>query len=390
MTTQFATSLLCSSLMLLTACGSNNSHSQELQQTSNHAQAVSQTTGVNQTFKTQEIARFKEPWALAQLNDGRLLITERQGAVKIFDPTTKQVLNVSGVPKVRYGGQGGLGDVVLHPQFAQNHWIYLSYAESGEGGQGAAVVRAQLDLSAPNQPKLTHLQKIWQQTPKVSGQGHYGHRLAFDREGKLWISSGERQKFDPAQDMQSNLGKIVRLNDDGSPAAGNPFAGQGGVAAQIWSLGHRNPLGMAFDENGQLWVVEMGPKGGDELNRIVKGANYGYPVVSNGDHYSGLPIPDHDTRPEFKAPEISWTPVISPSSMIIYRGDQFPAWKDKALIGGLSSESITVVDLKSQPVQEVQRLNMKQRIRGLLQTQDGLIWVIEDGSNARLLKLSAD
>ncbi|MPW45408.1 PQQ-dependent sugar dehydrogenase [Acinetobacter guerrae] len=390
MTTQFATSLLCSSLMLLTACGSNNSHSQELQQTSNHAQAVSQTTGVNQTFKTQEIARFKEPWALAQLNDGRLLITERQGAVKIFDPTTKQVLNVSGVPKVRYGGQGGLGDVILHPQFSQNHWIYLSYAESGEGGQGAAVVRAQLDLSAPNQPKLTHLQKIWQQTHKVSGQGHYGHRLAFDREGKLWISSGERQKFDPAQDMQSNLGKIVRLNDDGSPAAGNPFAGQGGVAAQIWSLGHRNPLGMAFDENGQLWVVEMGPKGGDELNRIVKGANYGYPVVSNGDHYSGLPIPDHDTRPEFKAPEISWTPVISPSSMIIYRGDQFPAWKDKALIGGLSSESITVVDLKSQPVQEVQRLNMKQRIRGLLQAQDGLIWVIEDGSNARLLKLSAD
>ena len=389
MTMPFATSLLCSSLMLLTACGSNNSHSQELQQTSNHAQAVSQTTGVNQTFKTQEIARFKEPWALAQLNDGRLLITERQGAVKIFDPTTKQVLNVSGVPKVRYGGQGGLGDVVLHPQFAQNHWIYLSYAESGEGGQGAAVVRAQLDLSAPNQPKLIHLQKIWQQTPKVSGQGHYAHRLAFDREGKLWISSGERQKFDPAQDMQSNLGKIVRLNDDGRPAAGNPFVGQGGVAAQIWSLGHRNPLGMAFDEHGQLWVVEMGPKGGDELNRIVKGANYGYPVVSNGDHYSGLPIPDHATRPEFKAPEVSWTPVISPSSMIIYQGDQFPAWKGKALIGGLSSESITVVDLKSQPIQEVQRLDMKQRIRGLLQAQDGSIWVIEDGANARLLKLKA-
>ncbi|MBK0065007.1 MULTISPECIES: PQQ-dependent sugar dehydrogenase [unclassified Acinetobacter] len=390
MTMPFATSLLCSSLILLTACGSNNSHSQELQQTSNHTQTATQPIQINQTFKTQEVAQFKEPWALAELPNGRLLVSERQGVLKIFNPVTKQSLNVSGIPKVRYGGQGGLGDVILHPQFAQNQWIYLSYAESGQGGQGAVVARARLDLSTPDQPKLIDLQKIWQQIPKVSGQGHYGHRLAFDREGKLWISSGERQKFDPAQNMQSNLGKIVRLNEDGHPTEGNPFADQGGVAAQIWTLGHRNPLGMAFDGNGQLWVVEMGPKGGDELNRIVKGANYGYPVVSNGDHYSGLPIPDHATRPEFKAPEISWTPVISPSSMIIYQGDQFPAWKDKALIGGLSSESITVVDLKSQPVQEVQRLNMKQRIRGLIQAKDGSIWVIEDGTNAHLLKLSAE
>lgn len=389
MTMPFATSLVCSSFILLTACSSNNTHSQEQQSSSKQTQTANQPIAIQQSFKTQQIANFDEPWALAQLPDGRLLVTERQGVLKIFDPTSKQMLQVSGVPKVRYGGQGGLGDVILHPQFSQNHWIYLSYAEAGQGGQGAVVIRAKLDLNSPNQPKLMEIEKIWQQVPKVSGQGHYAHRLAFDREGKLWISSGERQKFDPAQDMQSNLGKIVRLNDDGRPAAGNPFAAQGGVAAQIWSLGHRNPLGMAFDEHGQLWVVEMGSKGGDELNRIVKGANYGYPVVSNGDHYSGLPIPDHDTRPEFKAPEISWTPVISPSSMIIYQDDQFPAWKGKALIGGLSSESITVVDLKSQPVQEVQRLDMKQRIRGLLQAQDGSIWVIEDGANARLLKLKA-
>ncbi|MGL5212634.1 MAG: PQQ-dependent sugar dehydrogenase, partial [Acinetobacter junii] len=209
-------------------------------------------------------------------------------------------------------------------------------------------------------------------------------------DGKLWVSSGERQKFDPAQDMKSNLGKILRLNEDGTPVSDNPFSQQGGVTAEIWSLGHRNPLGMAFDDQKQLWVVEMGPKGGDELNQILKGANYGYPIVSNGDHYSGLPIPDHKTRPEFKAPAIDWTPVISPSSMIIYTGDKFPLWQQKALIGGLSSKSIVVVDLKSQPVKEVQRLDMKQRIRGLQQAQDGSIWVIQDGPQAKLLKLNAN
>ncbi|MGL5144723.1 MAG: PQQ-dependent sugar dehydrogenase, partial [Acinetobacter junii] len=181
-----------------------------------------------------------------------------------------------------------------------------------------------------------------------------------------------------------------RLNEDGTPVLDNPFSQQGGVTAEIWSLGHRNPLGMAFDDQKQLWVVEMGPKGGDELNQILKGANYGYPIVSNGDHYSGLPIPDHKTRPEFKAPAIDWTPVISPSSMIIYTGDKFPLWQQKALIGGLSSKSIIVVDLKSQPVKEVQRLDMKQRIRGLQQAQDGSIWVIEDGPQAKLLKLNAN
>ena len=321
--------------------------------------------------------------------DQRLLITERKGQLKLFDPKTKSIVNVSAVPAVSYGGQGGLGDVILHPDFQNNHWLYLSYASKGQGGYGAEISRAKLDLSNPAQPKLTDLKTIWQQVPKVSGQGHYGHRMMFGPDGKLWVSSGERQKFDPAQDMQSNLGKVLRLNDDATPVKDNPFIQQGGVTAQIWSLGHRNPLGMAFDPQGQLWVVEMGPKGGDELNRIVKGENYGYPIVSNGDHYSGLPIPDHHTQPEFKAPEIDWTPVISPSSLMIYTGNQFPLWQQKALIGGLSSEAIIVVDLNAKPVKEVQRLEMKQRIRGLHQAQDGSIWVIEDGPKAKLLKLSA-
>ena len=381
-----ATPFLCSSFLFLLACGSNKTNSKTLEQ--EVAQANTQKT-ISQSYRVETIAQFNEPWAITSLPDQRLLITERKGQLKLFDPKTKSIVNVSAVPAVSYGGQGGLGDVILHPDFQNNHWLYLSYASKGQGGYGAEISRAKLDLSNPAQPKLTDLKTIWQQVPKVSGQGHYGHRMMFGPDGKLWVSSGERQKFDPAQDMQSNLGKVLRLNDDATPVKDNPFIQQGGVTAQIWSLGHRNPLGMAFDPQGQLWVVEMGPKGGDELNRIVKGENYGYPIVSNGDHYSGLPIPDHHTRPEFKAPEIDWTPVISPSSLMIYTGNQFPLWQQKALIGGLSSEAIIVVDLNAKPVREVQRLDMKQRIRGLHQAQDGSIWVIEDGPKAKLLKLSA-
>ena len=381
-----ATPFLCSSFLFLLACGSNKTNSKTLEQ--EVAQANTQKT-ISQSYRVETIAQLNEPWAISSLPDQRLLITERKGQLKLFDPKTKSIVNVSAVPAVSYGGQGGLGDVILHPDFQNNHWLYLSYASKGQGGYGAEISRAKLDLSNPAQPKLTDLKTIWQQVPKVSGQGHYGHRMMFGPDGKLWVSSGERQKFDPAQDMQSNLGKVLRLNDDATPVKDNPFIQQGGVTAQIWSLGHRNPLGMAFDPQGQLWVVEMGPKGGDELNRIVKGENYGYPIVSNGDHYSGLPIPDHHTRPEFKAPEIDWTPVISPSSLMIYTGNQFPLWQQKALIGGLSSEAIIVVDLNAKPVREVQRLDMKQRIRGLHQAQDGSIWVIEDGPKAKLLKLSA-
>lgn len=380
------TPLMCSSFLFLLACNPNPANSKAPEQ--NAGQHASSST-VRQDYRLQSVATFDQPWAMTSLPDQRLLITERKGQLKLFDPATRTSLNVSGVPAVSYGGQGGLGDVVLHPDFQNNHWLYLSYASKGQGGYGAVIARAKLDLSSPQQPKLTGVKTIWQQVPKVSGQGHYAHRMLFGADGKLWVSSGERQKFDPAQDLNTNLGKILRLNDDGRPAEGNPFQQQGGVSAEIWSLGHRNPLGMAFDEKGQLWVVEMGPKGGDELNLILKGANYGYPIVSNGDHYSGLPIPDHSTRPEFKAPAIDWTPVISPSSLIIYSGQQLPLWQHKALIGGLSSKAIVVVDLKAQPVTEIQRLDMQQRIRGLHQAQDGTIWVMEDGSQARLLKLSA-
>ena len=221
----------------------------------------------------------------------------------------------------------------------------------------------------------------------MTGDGHYGHRLLFGADGKLWISSSERQKFTPAQDMNSNLGKIVRLNDDGSVPTDNPFADQGGVTAQIWTLGHRNVLGMAFDQQGRLWANEMGPKGGDELNLIKKGGNYGYPIVSNGDHYSGRVIPDHNTRPEFIAPNISWTPVISPSSMVFYTGQQFPSWQGQLLIGGLSSKSLLRIALYEGEAEEVARYDMGERIRAVAQGQEGEVWLLEDGSTGRLLQL---
>lgn len=378
----------------LTACHAQNKTSQELNKSPEAANSTSETvtapsfTQVQQAYKVNNIAEFNEPWAIAPLKDGRLLVTERKGRLYLFDPETKKKTEIKGTPEVAYGGQGGLGDVALHPDFANNPWIYLSYAEQGQGGYGAVVIRGKLDLKQ-SAPQLTQIEKIWTQIPKFSGQGHYAHRIVFGPDGKLWISSGERQQFDPAQDMKSNAGKIIRLNDDGSIPADNPFMNQGKIAQQVWSLGHRNPLGMAFDPKGQLWVIEMGPKGGDELNKIIKAKNYGYPLVSNGDHYDGKPIPDHSTRPEFEAPVLDWTPVISPSDLNFYTGKMFPQWQNKAIASGLSSKAIIIIDTMQQPAKEVQQLDMKARIRGAVQAQDGGIWVIEDGPQARLLKLTA-
>ncbi|NUF63904.1 PQQ-dependent sugar dehydrogenase [Acinetobacter bereziniae] len=366
---------------LLSACNAQSNSSSEVKQATESTTAM-----IDQSYRVEKVATFDEPWAMTELGDGRLLITERRGKLKLYDPSSSQSIDILGVPPVAYGGQGGLGDIALHPDYKNNHQIYLSYAEKGNGGYGAVVVRGELNLQEKN-PRIRNIKRIWEQVPKVSGQGHYAHRMLFGKDGKLWISSGERQKFDPAQDMKSNLGKVIRLNDDGSVVADNPFTQQGEIGKQVWSLGHRNPLGIAFDHKDQLWVVEMGPKGGDELNLIHKGENYGYPIVSNGDHYSGKEIPDHVTRPEFKAPEISWTPVISPSNLVFYQKQLFPQWTNKALIGGLSSEAIIVVDTESKPVREIQRLNMKHRIRDIYPAHDGSIWVLEDGKNAGLLRL---
>jgi aldose sugar dehydrogenase len=339
-------------------------------------------------FVATPMAKFNEPWAMTFLPDGRLLVTEKKGALKVHAMGGRSG-EVTGVPKVAYGGQGGFADVVLHPDFATNQLVYLSYAEAGEGDKrGAAVARAKLTLDQNGGGSLSSLEVIWRQTPKVEGKGHYGHRIAFGN-GYLWITSGDRQKFDPAQDMQANLGKVLRLQDDGSVPADNPFAQQGGVTAQIWTLGHRNPLGIAFDAQSRLWVHEMGPAGGDELNIIERGENYGYPLVSNGDHYGGRSIPDHSTSSKYKAPVVTWNPVISPAGFIIYRGSLFPDWKGSGFIGGLSSEALIRVSFDGSSAREVERFDMDARIREVEEGPDGAIWLLEDGrSGGRLLKLT--
>ena len=339
-------------------------------------------------FVSTPVATFDQPWAMTFLPDGRALVTEKGGALRLVDVSTGQVGTVTGVPTVAVGGQGGLGDVIVHPQFAGNRRIYLSYIERSGAIYGAVVVHARLDLDSGGGGHLSQVTRIWEQAPKVSGQGHFSHRLAIDATHKLWITSGDRQKFDPAQDMATNLGKLIRLNDDGSVPSDNPFFAQGGFAAQVWTLGHRNALGIAFDAEGRLWSHEMGPEGGDELNLILRGRNYGWPLVSNGSHYGGDPIPDHDTRPDLEAPKTWWTPVIAPSGMIIHSGRLFPTFQGDAFIGGLASQALVRVRFNGTSASEYRRYPMGRRIREVEEGPDGAIWLLEDGGGGRLLKLT--
>jgi glucose/arabinose dehydrogenase len=339
-------------------------------------------------FKVEPVATFNEPWAMTFLPDGRMLVTEKRGRLYVVTQEGEKSKPVKNVPDVDYRGQGGLGDVILHPDFANNGLIYLSYAESGVGDvRGAAVARGRL-VMANDDNRLENVEVIWRQNPKVTGAGHYGHRMAFDADGYLFISSGERQKFDPAQQMTGNLGKIVRLNDDGSVPDDNPFFDRGDVTAQVWSLGHRNPLGLAFDDRGRLWSSEMGPLHGDELNLVVKGGNYGYPIVSEGNHYSGEIIPDHSTRPEFEAPKVAWVPTVAPAGMIFYSGEEFPQWQGSALIAGLASRAIIRVEIDGDTASEAERFDLGARIREVEQGPDGVLWVLEDKDGGRLLKLT--
>ena len=338
-------------------------------------------------FAVQEIARFNEPWAMTFLPRGKqALVTERSGKLKLWQEDGP-VLDVAGAPAVAYGGQGGFGDVILAPDFARSGTVYLSWVEAGAGDTFGAVVGKAKFVNGAS-PRIERLQTIWKQDPKVPGRGHFSHRLAFSPDGQyLFIGSGERQKFDPAQDMKANLGKILRLNPDGSVPADNPFAAQGGVTAQIWSLGHRNILGLAFDGQGRLWNQEMGPKGGDEVNLVEAKANYGYPIVSNGDHYDGRDIPDHPTRPEFAAPKLWWNPSVSPAGLVWYGGDVYRGWKNSLLMGTLSGQGLVRMSIDGEKLRKAGRWDFGQRIREVEVREDGTIWLLTDGENGKLLKL---
>lgn len=354
----------------------------------------------------EHLASLTEPWGMAFLPDGRLLITEKPGRLRIYaDGTLSEP--IAGVPEVSYYGQGGLLDVEVAPDFARSGLVYLSYAEAAEEQpigaidpgdprlgpdqntenvvlKGGAVARGRLDGMS-----LRDVTVIWRQFPKTIGRGHFGGRLSFAPNKKLFITSGERQRFEPAQDLSTNLGKIVRINADGSIPRDNPFARKRGARADVWSLGHRNPLGAAIHpKSKRLWIHEMGPRNGDEVNLPKAGKNYGWPLVSKGKHYDGTEIPGPETQPKFGAPSHYWDPAVSPSGLAFYTGTRFAAWRGNALLGGLSSQALIRLTLKGNRVTSEERISLQKRIRDVIQAPDGSVLLLTDATNGELLRLT--
>lgn len=361
-------------LLGVTACGGSPS-------------ATAQESGATRErpFSVTPVADFDTPWAMTFLPGsgvpvtGMALITERDGRLWLVDAINGNKQAVSGAPSVAVAGQGGLGDVVASPDFAGNRRVYLSFAEAGANGtSGAALGYGTLELGE-GAPRLTNFRVIWRQAPKVTGNGHFSHRIAFARDGTIFLSSGDRQKMTPAQDRNTDLGKIIHLTAEGQPIGG-----------RFYTLGHRNSLGLAFDGEGRIWNVEMGPRGGDELNLIEQGKNYGWPEASYGSHYEGADIPDDHAGKGFAEPKLWWTPSISPAGLIIYSGDLFPDWKGDALFGALSGQALLRADLDGTSARKADEWDMGARIREVEQGPRGEVYLLEDGgrgSAGRLLRL---
>ncbi|GLS20091.1 dehydrogenase [Labrys miyagiensis] len=338
-------------------------------------------------FKITPVATFDTPWAIAVMPEGRLLVTEKGGRLYLVTLDGRKQ-EVPGVPPVQAIGQDGLLDIVLSPRFGTDHQVYFTYVEPGEGGGRLALARARFAESG-DIARLADLAVIWRATPEGGG-GQPGGIIAFAPDGQhLFLASGDRMRPQTAQDPGGSLGKILRLNLDGSTPADNPMAAQGGVQAQIWTMGHRNPYGLAFAADGKLWEDEMGPRGGDELNLIRPGRNYGWPLVSNGDNYDGTPIPRHRTRPDLEAPIVYWTPVIAPAGLAFYSGAMFPTWHGSAFIGALRQHALVRIAFDGKGgAREADRWDMGQRIRDVVVAADGALLLIEDRPDGRLLRLT--
>ena len=323
---------------------------------------------------------------MAFLPDGDLLVTERPGRLRRLAKDAKLSAPLQGVPKVFAEGQGGLLAVALDPDFAANNLVYIAFAEPGEDGAGIAVARRKLGDAG-----LENLDVIFRQPPTSGDPIQFAGRLAFAPDGTLFITLGDRNKFSPAQDLASDLGKIMRINPDGSVPQGNPFLGRKDARPEIWSLGHGNPEGAAINPaSGKLWVSELGPLGGDELNIAEAGKNYGWPVVSWGKHYDGRSIPEPPTHPEFADAIAHWTPVISPSGIAFYTGDAIPAWKGNLLIGGPTSQGLVRLTLDGEKVTGEERIPMGTRIRDVAQAPDGSVYLLTDENNGEVLRLTFD
>jgi aldose sugar dehydrogenase len=370
-------------------------------------------------FNVVKVTTLNLPWRIAFLPDGRMLITEKTGGLQLVTEQGAKT-PVTGTPAVLWRGQGGMLGVYLSPHYKNDHSIYLTYSEPGDGGSSLALARAKLELTK-DAASLGDLKVIWRDGERGEG-GQFGGAVAFSPDGKyLFLSSGDRQRMTPAQDPNQPLGKILRLTLDGKPAPGNPMAGKVGAASvpivdppsdtetaktapvvrtytypgpnltpsETWTTGHRTPYGLAFAPDGRLWELEHGPRGGDELNLIEPGKNYGWPLVSYAVNYNGVPIPSPDTRPELTKPVIYWTPVIAPGDLMFYKGSMFSGWNGSALATGLGSKSLTRITFdRKGGATAVERWNMDQRVRDIKEAPDGSLWMIEDAKPGGLFHLT--
>lgn len=346
-------------------------------------------------FVATTVADLDSPWAMAFLPDGRMLVTEKDGRLLIVRAGVEPgraaagTSPVAGVPATDSAGQGALMDVVPARDFARSGLIYLSGSVAAADGKGVVLWRARL-VEAGGAARLEDVRELFRASPFVPGDGHYSGRIALAPDGRhLFFTAGDRQKFTPAQDKAATLGKVLRLTLDGRPA-GDPKLRAQGFHPAVWSYGHRNLLGIAFDPAGQLWEQEMGPKGGDEVNLVLPGRNYGWPQASNGSHYDGRDIPDHAPADGFEPPKVWWNPAISPAGLMIYTGAMFPQWRGDAFIGGLSSQALLRIDIDGDAARKGDQWPMGARIREVEQAPDGAIWLLEDGtrgSQGRLIRL---
>lgn len=371
-------------------------------------------------FTMTQVATFNLPWRIAFLPDGRMLVTEKVGPVWLVTQQGEKT-PVANVPRALWQGQGGMLGVYTSPNYAQDHFVYLTYSEPGDSGTGSSLALARAKLAfGKDSARLDGLKVIWRDAARGRG-GQFGAAVAFSPDKKyLFLTVGERQRMTPAQDPDSPLGKILRLTLDGKPAPGNPQAGKVGAntlsiinpprntesaktapvvstysftspnltPAETWTSGHRTPYGLAFAPDGRLWELEHGPRGGDELNLIEPGKNYGWPLVSYATNYDGSPIPSPDTRADLQKPVIYWTPVIAPGSLTFYKGAMFPQWNGSALIGGLSTQTLSRITFDGKGgATPAERWDVGHQIRDIAIAPDGAVWMVENANPGGLFRV---